>query len=177
MIFKSGLEKKASSRREMNPRPLNHGASTLPLRCKWCPLRKTLILCSPRKNFRHHRRSSAWAERNQVSFPAKFSTEGIRLGSETQEEVCPSRGIWGNYKQGVLDGRGGAELGDLEKTALDGDFVDGRLEGRVSWLRSISWTVLELENIFFCFVKWSPLSCLKWTDGSLHESMVASGNW
>jgi hypothetical protein len=41
------------------------------------------------------------------------------------------RAIWGNYKSGMLNGKGGAELDDKEETILEGDFVDGMLEGKV----------------------------------------------
>ena len=43
--------------------------------------------------------------------------------------------MWGSYKSGVLTGKGSAELDDLDETTLDGDFVNGRLHGRVKFDR------------------------------------------
>ena len=43
------------------------------------------------------------------------------------------RAIWGNYKHGVLTGKGGVELMDKEGTILEGEFVNGKLQGNVSY--------------------------------------------
>ncbi len=49
---------------------------------------------------------------------------------------------------GVLDGKGSAELDDLEETVLEGQFVKGRLHGRVS-IKSLDSKLHKADDIIY----------------------------